>query len=66
MKRKSFIFKQQLAGFLMQRGFQLLNLKENSKDKSKHIFVFMDTPALHHAIHEYLGKEWQDIDVYTN
>ena len=48
-----YIFKQRLAGYLMQRGFVLLRMNTNLDDNYKHVFLFKDSPAISKAIAEY-------------
>ena len=48
-----YIFKQKLAGYLMQRGFVLLRMNTNLDDNYRHVFLFKDSPAISQAIAEY-------------
>lgn len=45
------VYSQRLAGYLMQRGFPLIKLVENSGNRNT--FIFVNTPALHDAIDEW-------------
>ena len=47
------VYNQQLAGYLMQKGFPLVHLMENPITK-KNCFIFVNTDALH----QYMDK-WQ-------
>ena len=48
-----YVFKQKLAGYLMQRGFVLLRMNTNLDDNYRHVFLFKDSPAISQAIAEY-------------
>ena len=48
-----YVFKQKLAGYLMQRGFVLLRMNTNLDDNYRHGFLFKDSPAISQAIAEY-------------
>ena len=48
-----YVFKQKLAGYLMQRGFVLLRMNTNLDDNYIHVFLFKDSPVISQAIAEY-------------
>lgn len=47
------IFTQKLAGYLMQRGFVLIDVKPNRNNPHRNDFLFGDSPELQKAIREY-------------
>lgn len=47
------IFSQRLAGYLMMRGFILINMRPNNDGSGKNVFFFKTTPELESAINEY-------------
>ena len=47
------IFNQRLAGYLMQQGFILLNMKESKSNKGKNVFVFRESQELLNAVDNY-------------
>lgn len=49
----SIIYSQRLAGFLMQRGFVLVDLLKNAYKENKNVFVFNNSSSLQDAIEEY-------------
>lgn len=53
-KRKTkIIYSQRLAGFLMQKGFMLVDIIQNENKPEKHVFVFFDSDLLRSAMNEY-------------
>jgi len=53
MSKTFTIFNQRLAGWLMQRGFVLIDIAVAKDDSGRNVFFFSNTPALHEAIHDY-------------
>jgi len=49
------IFKQKLAGYLMQRGFVLVAMAPNKQKPNLNVFYFRDTPEIEEAINSYLS-----------
>ena len=47
------IFNQRLAGYLMQRGFNLIGMGENRRCNGKNVFFFKDTDELQKVIEEF-------------
>lgn len=47
------IFSQKLAGYLMFRGFVLVDMDENRNQAGKHVFYFNDSADLQAAITDY-------------
>lgn len=47
------IFKQQLAGYLMMRGFVLINIRKSEDNSGRNVFYFKDSAELQNAICEY-------------
>lgn len=45
-----FIFSRRLARYLIDNGFELLNVQPDKKDITKDVYVFEDTPELNLAI----------------
>ena len=48
-----YIFSQRLAGYLMFRGFVLLKMCDDLKDRRKHVFIFNESDELRQAIDDY-------------
>lgn len=47
------IFNMRLAGYLMTRGFVLMNISENRDCTGRKVFHFKESNALHQAISEW-------------
>ena len=55
VERKTFpVYSQKLAGFLMMRGFILVNIAPNQQCLSKNVFFFWDSPHIQKEIKKYL------------
>lgn len=54
--RECIIHYQRLAGFLMQRGFVLKELRPSSKFPQLNVFVFRDSPELKEAMADFSGN----------
>jgi hypothetical protein len=55
--KKSFIiYSQKLAGYLMQKGFVLIDMQPDMKKTGKNVFFFNDTPQLKSAMDEYMSR----------
>lgn len=55
--KKSFIvYSQKMAGYLMQRGFVLINMQPDLKKTGRNVFFFKDTSQLKSAINEYMSR----------
>lgn len=52
-KKMTTIFNQKLCGFLMQKGFVLVDMAENKHYAGKNVFFFNESDELHRAIKEY-------------
>ena len=50
------IYSQKLAGYLMQRGFVLIDMQEDIKPTGRNVFLFKNTPQLQSAIYEYKSR----------
>lgn len=50
------IYSQKLAGYLMQRGFVLIDMQEDIKPTGRNVFLFKNTPQLQSAIDEYKSR----------
>lgn len=48
------IYSQKIAGYLMQRGFSLIQVCPNERFPDKNAFLFKNSDALHNAIGSYL------------
>lgn len=48
-----YVFSQHLAGYLLMRGFPLLRLNTNLKDKRYKVFLFKDCEEIQSAISSY-------------
>lgn len=51
------VYKQRLAGYLMQRGFVLVAMAPNVKNPNMNTFFFRDSPELNGAIQAYLNRK---------
>ena len=51
------IYNMRLAGYLMQRGFVLLDMKPNTNAPHKNVFYFTDTAEVKTAISDYLQRK---------
>ena len=47
------IFSQRLAGYLMMRGFVLIDIRKNENGSGKNVFYFKDSIELSAAMKEY-------------
>lgn len=45
-----------MAGYLMQRGFVLIEMRPDLKNTGRNVFVFNETPQLKSAIDEYISR----------
>lgn len=45
-----------LAGYLMQRGFVLVDMQPDLKKSGRNVFFFNDTPQLKSAVDEYMSR----------
>lgn len=55
--KKSFIvYSQKMAGYLMQRGFVLIDMQPDLKKTGRNVFFFNDTPQLKSAIDKYMSR----------
>jgi hypothetical protein len=50
------VFNQRLAGWLMQKGFVLMDMRPNEKYESRNVFYFRNSIQLEQAIQEYLNR----------
>lgn len=50
------IYSQKLAGYLMQRGFVLIDMQEDIKPTGRNVFLFKNTPQLQSAMDEYKSR----------
>ena len=50
------IYNQRLAGFLMQKGFVLMDMKPNQKYTGRNVFYFIDSVALKDSVDEYFHR----------
>lgn len=51
------VFSLKLAGYLMQRGFNLIAMGKNEKDPSRNVFFFRDSVELQDAINTYSANK---------
>lgn len=57
-KRKTFpVYNQRMAGYLMMKGFVLVNIAPNEKYKGRNVFYFWDSDMIRETIQEYLDKD---------
>ena len=45
-----------MAGYLMQRGFVLIDMQPDLKNTRRNVFFFYNTPQLKSAIDEYMSR----------
>ncbi|MDB8698671.1 DUF5659 domain-containing protein [[Ruminococcus] gnavus] len=50
------VYSQKLTGYLMQKGFVLIDMRPDLKKSGRNIFFFNDTPQLKSAIDEYMSR----------
>ena len=55
-KKKFIVYSQKLTGYLMQKGFVLIDMRTDLKKSGRNIFFFNDTPQLKSAIDEYMSR----------
>ena len=56
-EKKTFIvYSQKLAGYLMQKGFVLVDMQPNLKHMGRNVFFFGNTPQLKSVIDEYMSR----------
>ena len=56
IKKNKIIYNQKMAGYLMQRGFVLIDMQPDLKKTGRNVFFFKDTPQLKSAIDEYMSR----------
>lgn len=56
IKKNRIIYNQRMAGYLMQRGFVLVDMRPDLKNTRRNVFLFNDTPQLKTAIDEYMSR----------
>ena len=52
--RSRIIYSQRMAGYLMQRGFVLINMREDLQHPRRNVFFFKESPELSDAIGDFL------------
>lgn len=50
------IYNQRLAGWLMTRGYVLMDMKPNQKYIGRNVFFFMKSAALQNSVDEYFHR----------
>lgn len=55
-KKNFMVFNQKMAGYLMQKGFVLIDMRPDLKNTRRNVFLFNDTPQLKSAIDEYMSR----------
>lgn len=55
-KKNYIVYSQKMAGYLMQRGFVLIDMQPDLKKTGRNVFFFNDTPKLKSAIDEYMSR----------
>ena len=45
-----------MAGYLMQKGFVLIDMQPDLKKTGRNVFFFKDTPQLKSTIDEYMSR----------
>lgn len=54
------IFSMKLAGYLMQRGFVLLDMRKNTDQSNRNVFLFNESNELRCAIDDYSKNKTKD------
>ena len=55
--RNIIVFNQRMAGYLMQKGYVLLDMQPDIKSTSgKNIFLFKDTPQIRQSMSDYINR----------
>ena len=55
-KKNYIVYSQKMAGYLMQRGFVLIDMQPDLKKSGRNVFFFNNTPQLKSAIDEYMSR----------
>lgn len=55
-KQSYIVYNQRMAGYLMQKGFVLIDMRPDLKNTRRNVFLFNDTPQLKSAIDEYMSR----------
>ena len=55
-KKNFIVYSQKLTGYLMQKGFVLIDMRPDLKKSGRNVFFFNDTPQLKSAIDEYMSR----------
>ena len=55
-KKTYIVYSQKMAGYLMQRGFVLIDMQPDLKKTRRNVFFFYNTPQLKSAINEYINR----------
>lgn len=55
-KKNFMVFNQKMAGYLMQKGFVLIDMRPDLKNTRRNVFLFNDTPQLKSAIDKYMSR----------
>ena len=51
------IFNQRMAGYLMQKGYVLIDMRPDMKSRSrKNVFFFKDTQQLRKSMSDYINR----------
>lgn len=56
IKKNKIIYNQKMAGYLMHRGFVLIDMRPDLKNTGRNVFFFKDTSQLKSAIDEYMSR----------
>lgn len=52
------IFNMALAGYLMQKGFVLINMRSDNRGSGRNVFFFNNSSELQKEIASYTCKDW--------
>lgn len=55
-KKSYIVYSQKMAGYLMQRGFVLIDMQPDLKNTRRNVFFFNNTPQLKLAVDEYMSR----------
>lgn len=55
-KKSYIVYSQKMTGYLMQRGFVLIDMQPDLKNTRRNVFFFNNTPKLQSAVDEYMSR----------
>lgn len=55
-KKSYIVYSQKMTGYLMQRGFVLIDMQPDLKNTRRNVFFFNNTRKLQSAVDEYMSR----------